>query len=82
MEKKEIKSRREHFSPTFVPKTLNDDVSGSIGLNKSRERLNRLPLGRYKSRWICQRIDKKSGTYVISLPGVSGGLDPAIVGNS
>jgi len=52
---------------TFVPKTLNDDVSGSITLNKSRERLNRLPPGRYKSIWICQYIDKASGTYVIDL---------------
>ena len=52
---------------TFVPKTLNDDVSGSITLNKSRERLNRLPPGRYKSIWICRYIDKTSGTYVINL---------------
>lgn len=78
----EIKIVCEHFGPTFVPKTLNDDVSGSIALNKSRERLNRLPPGRHKSIWICQYIDKRSGMYVISLPGISGGLDPAIMGNS
>jgi len=77
----EIKARRENFSPTFVPKTLNDDVSGSIALNRLRERLNRLPPGRYKSMWICEYINEEAGS-MSSVFLVSEGLDPAIVDNS